>query len=75
MPQYTFTIILDTKVSQRLYNHMIVIPDSKVHGAYMGSTWGRLDPGGPMLAPWTLLSGIVDSESDISSQQDRLRAA
>ena len=23
------------------------IPDSKVHGANMGLTWGRQDPGGP----------------------------
>ena len=36
-------------------------PDSKVHGANMGPTWGL--PGscrpqmGPVLAPWTLLSG------------------
>ena len=22
-------------------------PDSKVHGANMGPTWGRQDPGGP----------------------------
>ena len=22
-------------------------PDSKVHGANMGTTWGRQDPGGP----------------------------
>ena len=29
-------------------------PHSKVHGANMGSIWGRQDPGGP---PWTLLSG------------------
>ena len=34
------------------------IPGSKVHGANMGPTWGRQDSGGPMLAPWTLLSGI-----------------
>ena len=27
------------------------------HGANMGPIWGRQDPGGPMLAPWTLLSG------------------
>ena len=32
-------------------------PDNKVHGANMGPIWGRQDPGGPMLAPWTLLSG------------------
>ena len=24
----------------------IAIPDSKVHGANMGPTWGRQDPGG-----------------------------
>ena len=28
-------------------------PDSKVHGANMGPIWG------PMLAPWTLLSGTI----------------
>ena len=36
---------------------MAYIPDSKVHGANMGPIWGRQDPGGPMLAPRTLLSG------------------
>ena len=35
------------------------IPDSKVHGANMGPIWGQQDPGGPHVAPWTLLSGIV----------------
>ena len=32
-------------------------PDSKFHRANMGPIWGRQDPDGPMLAPWTLLSG------------------
>ena len=27
------------------------IPDSKVHGANMGASWGRQDPGGPRVAP------------------------
>ena len=27
------------------------IPDSKVHGANMGSIWGRQDPGGPHVGP------------------------
>ena len=27
-----------------------IFPDSKVYGANMGPTWGRQDPGGPMLA-------------------------
>ena len=26
-------------------------PDSKVHGAYMGPTWGRQGPGGPHVGP------------------------
>ena len=33
--------------------------DRKVHGASMGPIWGQQDPGGPMLAPWTLLSGTL----------------
>ena len=32
-------------------------PDSKVHGTNMGPIWGRQGPVGPMLAPWTFLSG------------------
>ena len=34
------------------------IPDSRVHGANMGPIWVLSAPGGPMLAPWTLLSGM-----------------
>ena len=30
------------------------VPDSKVHGAYMGPTWGRQDPGGPLVGPMSL---------------------
>ena len=32
-------------------------PNSKVYMANRGPIWGRQDPGGSMLAPWTLLSG------------------
>ena len=28
-----------------------IIPDSMVHGAYMGPIWGRQDPGGPHVGP------------------------
>ena len=28
-----------------------IIPDSKVHGTYMGSIWGRQGPGGPHVGP------------------------
>ena len=27
------------------------LPESKVHGANMGSIWGRQDPGGPQVGP------------------------
>ena len=30
------------------------LPDSKVHGAYMGPTWDRQDPGGPHVGPMIL---------------------
>ena len=39
------------------------IADSKVCGANMGPIWGQQDPGGPHLAPWTLLSGIPSPNS------------
>ena len=42
----------------------IIVPDSKVHGAYMGPTWGRQDPGGPhvdpmILAIWGVFNQII----------------
>ena len=40
-------------------------PDGKVHGTNTGPIWGWQDPGGPMLVPWTLLSGLL-----LSFQQD-----
>ena len=49
----------DIRVKASSLNAIMIInyTDSKVHGANMGPIWGRQDPGGPMLAPWTLLSG------------------
>ena len=39
------------------------MPDNKVYGAYMGPTWGPHGADraqvGPMLAPWTLLFGMM----------------
>ena len=35
--------------------HTINIPDSKVHGAYMGPSWGRQDPGGPHVGHMNLV--------------------
>ena len=45
------------------------IPDSKVHGANMGPIWGRQDPGGPHVGPWTLLS---ESLSGTYTQQTQI---
>ena len=35
----------------QVYTHRNKHPDSKVHGANMGPTWGRQDPGGPHVGP------------------------
>ena len=51
-----------SKQSDNTFRHQKSnVTDSKVHGANMGPIWGRQDPGGPMLAPWTLLSGMFIS--------------
>ena len=39
-------------VVQRL--HFETLTDSRVHGAIMGTTWGRQDPGGPHVGPTNL---------------------
>ena len=39
------------------------IPDSKVHGAYMGPTWGRQDPGGPHVGPMNLATRDCATDS------------
>ena len=40
-------------------------PDSKLHGANMGPTWVLSAPDGPMLSPWTLLSGYLSFKLEI----------
>ena len=35
------------------------LPDSKVHGVYMGPTWGRQDPGEPHVGPMNLATRAV----------------
>ena len=44
----------------------LVYPDSKVHGAHMGTTWGRQDPGGPHVGPMNLAI-LVPSSFRITS--------
>ena len=45
-------------------------PDSKDHGAYMGPTWGRQDPGGRHVGPMIL--AIWDAEVSIVSIMDKI---
>ena len=40
------------------------VPDSKIHGANMGPPGSCRPQMGPMLAPWTLLSGVLGPLSD-----------
>ena len=40
-----------------LPNNIQFDPDNKVHGANMGHIWADRTQVGPMLTPWTLLSG------------------
>ena len=44
--KYIFVKSPRTNLLQKV-KYVITTPDSKVHGAYMGPTWGRQDPGGP----------------------------
>ena len=43
--------------------HVMPLPDSKVHRAYMGPTWGRQDPGGPHVGPMNLAFRAVMKSS------------
>ena len=42
------------QVVKECFLHDCYNPDSKVHGAYMGPTWGSQDPGGPHVGPMNL---------------------
>ena len=41
------------------FNDYNAFPDSKVHGTNMRPIWADMTQVGPMLAPWTLLSGLL----------------
>ena len=41
-------------MAQSLMGSIVIVPDSKVHGANMGPIWGRQDPGGPHAGPMNL---------------------
>ena len=49
-------------------------PDSKVHGAIMGPTWGRQDPGGPHVGPMNLAIRVKWWQRPHQGQHDLLNA-
>ena len=46
-PSYMHTATLTIVQNMLCLDFYLRSPDSKVHGANMGATWGRQDPGGP----------------------------
>ena len=51
----------DPQISDTNKPEKIQCPDNKIHGANMGSIWGRQDPGGPHVGPmnfaiWLMIS-------------------
>ena len=49
-------------------------PDSKIHGANMGATWGRQDPGGPHVGPMNLaIRELISCAKNFSSIMKCLR--
>ena len=50
-----YGIPLKVITQEMLLNLIRNIPDSKIHGANMGPTWGRQDPGGPHVGPMNLV--------------------
>ena len=50
-----------------MFNNLDTIPDSKVHGAHMGSTWVLSAPDGPHVRPMNLairdMSQTIDQDT------------
>ena len=50
-PSKTIQYLLKQQPRKQAILPLLGYPDSKVHGANMGSIWGRQDPGGPHVGP------------------------
>ena len=63
-------------IDDLVQDHTQNTPDSKVHGAYMGPTWGRQDPVGPHVGPMILAIrdrvSAQPSPADSPAPQSRL---
>ena len=56
-------LALEWSVSFTNIMSTIALPDSKVHGAFMGPTWGGQDPGGPQVDPMNLAIRLASVSS------------
>ena len=49
-----FDVVSGPNATKAILEYIIIIPDSKVHGANMGPTWVLSDPDGPHVGPMSL---------------------
>ena len=52
-------LLVHVGIKVNAYSEKGAIPDKKVYGANMGTTWGRQDPGGPHVSPMNLATWYV----------------
>ena len=55
----------DDSFHTTLWIESVWYPDSKVHGANMGPTWGRQDPGGPHVDPMNFAIWVLYKRCNI----------
>ena len=60
---YNIDHVLNPQQTPYIWN---AVPDSKVHGANMGPTWGRQDPGGPHFGPMNFAIWVNSGLSVVS---------
>ena len=58
-----------SKYIVRLKHSRDAYPNSKVHGAHMGSIWGRQDPGGPHVGPMNFAIWVGSEDSNTSTDE------
>ena len=59
LPIFLMMKVLSSYLCWNILSYVDTYPESKVHEANMGPTWVLSAPDGPMLAPWSLLSGYL----------------
>ena len=76
---WTLSSLFQTMLWRWIYDKplpdkLLDYPDSQVHGAYMGTIWGRQDPGGPHVGPMNftiLVLSIGHFDTSIKHLEDK----